>query len=195
MNSIPAPWSAATPAAAANYIYSGITCTCINIVQPAGSSSNSSSFSFCMQTFSPVEDKNMPQLVWGPDQVTQAAGAKEILSTLRSSAAAPRRRRFPSVFRCSNSSSNNNNIQLHDPPAAAAQGRRSYCFAPKPSKVGLTGPIIKVGLTGPIEMGRVLSRAAVPGPAAGPGAAAAAAAAPGPAGISCCSCASKLRWF
>ncbi len=187
MNSFPAPSSAATPAAAANYIYSGITCTCINIVQPAGSSSNSSSFSFCMQTFSPVEDKNMPQLVWEPDQVTQAAGAKEILSTLRSSAAAPRRRRFPSVFRCSSSSSNNNNIQLHHPNAAAARGRRSYCFAPKPSKVGLTRPIIKVG--------RVLSLAAVPGPAAGPGAAAAAAAAPGPAGISCCSCASKLRWF
>jgi hypothetical protein len=61
--------------------------------------------------------------------------------------------------------------------------------------VGLTGPIIKVGLTGPIKMGRVLSLAAVPGPAAGPRAAAAAAAAPGPAGISCCSCASKLRWF
>ncbi len=151
-----------------------------------------------MQTFSPVEDKNMPQLVWEPDQVTQAAGAKEILSTLRSSAAAPRRRRFPSVFRCSSSSSssnNNNNIELHHLPAAAARGRRSYCFAPKPSKVGLTGPIIKVGLTGPIKMGRVLSLAAVPGPAAGPGAAAAAAAAPGPAGISCCSCASKLRWF
>ncbi|CAK9213637.1 unnamed protein product [Sphagnum troendelagicum] len=149
-----------------------------------------------METFSPVEDKNMPQLVWGPDQVTQAAGAKEILSTLRSSAAAPRRRRFPSVFRCcSSSSSNNNNIQLHHPPAAAARGRRSYCFAPKPIKVGLTGPIIRVGLTGRIKMGRVLSLAAVPGPAAGPGAAAAAAAAPGPAGISCCSCASKLRWF
>ncbi|CAM6019390.1 unnamed protein product [Sphagnum balticum] len=138
-----------------------------------------------METFSPVEDKNMPQLTWKPDQVTQAAGAKEILSTLRSSAAAPRRRRFPSVFR---SSSNNNNIQLHHPNAAAARGRRNYCFAPKPSKVGLTGPI---------KMGRVLSLAAVPGPAAGPGAAAAAAAAaaPGPAGISCCSFASKLRWF
>ncbi len=149
-----------------------------------------------MQTFSPVEDKNMPQLVWETDQVTQAAGAKEILSTLRSSAAAPRRRRFPSVFRCS--SSNNNNIQLHHPNAAAGHGRRSYCFAPKPSRVGFTGTIIKVGLTGPIKMGRVLSLAAVPGPAAGPRAAAAAAAdaaAPGPAGISCCSCASKLRWF
>jgi hypothetical protein len=75
-------------------------------VQLDDSSNNSSSFSFFMQTLSPVEDKNMPQLVWEPDQVTQAVGAKEILSTLRSSAAAPRRRRFPSVFR----SSNNNNI-------------------------------------------------------------------------------------
>jgi hypothetical protein len=62
--------------------------------------------------------------------------------------------------------------------------------------VGLTGPIMKVGLTGPIKVGRVLSLAALRGPTAGPGpAAAAAAAAPGPAGISCCSCASKLRWF